>query len=213
LNFTQNYSKNKALEKAKKYEVNLVNDFTLEAVTEKKVFNKITAQLPAPTEDEISRYYESNKPRYIHKERVLLRQIVLATETAADKVLEALKSNKKFETLATSFSTTPESKNEGLVGWVEKGMLDIFDKAFDLPLNSISPIFSSPYGFHIFRVEGKIPAGYQGLIEVKNSIIRDLRGQREQALYKSWLDKELRKIHIYKDHKMIQAMSVETRGN
>jgi peptidyl-prolyl cis-trans isomerase C len=180
---------------------------------EKKVFQKITTNLPPPTDDEISRYYETNKPRFIHKEKILLRQIVLATEPAADKIHESLKTNKKFEALAASFSVTPEAKSEGLVGWVERGMLEVFDKAFDLPLNTASSTFASPYGFHIFRVEGKIPAGHQSIIEVKSNIIKELRGQREQALFKSWLDKEIRQIHIFKDHKMIQAMSVETRGN
>lgn len=180
---------------------------------EKKVFKKITANLPNPTNEEINQYYETNKSKYIHKEKVLLRQIVVATEASADKIQEALKANKKLEDLAISFSITPEAKKGGLVGWVEKGMLDVFDKAFDLPLNTISSTFPSPFGFHIFRVEGKIPAGHQPLNEVKNSILVTLRGQKEQALFKSWLDKEIRQIHVFKDHKMIQAMSVETRGN
>jgi peptidyl-prolyl cis-trans isomerase C len=180
---------------------------------EKKVFQKITATLPNPTSEEINQYYEANKSKYNHKEKVLLRQIVVATEASADKIQEALKANKKLEDLAVSFSITPEAKKGGLVGWVEKGMLDVFDKAFDLPLDTISATFPSPYGFHIFRVEGKIPAGHQSLNEVKNSILVTLKGQKEQALFKSWLDKEIRQIHVYKDHKMIQAMSVETRGN
>lgn len=179
---------------------------------EKKVFQKITDRIPEPTEHEIAKYYETHKNKYIHKEKLLLRQIVLANEASADKIQEALKTNKKFDSLASSFSIAPEAKLGGLVGWVEKGTLEVFDKAFDLPLNTASATFSSPYGFHILRVESKIPAGHQTLNEVKNSIVRILKGQKEQALFKSWLDKEVRQIHVYKDHKMIQAMSVETRG-
>jgi parvulin-like peptidyl-prolyl isomerase len=91
-------------------------------------------------------------------------------------------------------------------------MLEVFDKAFSIPLYKPSATFSSPYGFHIFRVENKLTAGTQKLSEVRESIELVLKGQKEQSLYKDWLNKEIKKIHVYKDHKMIQAMSIETRS-
>lgn len=179
---------------------------------EKKVFKFLSSKIAKPTDEEIQKYYDSNKSKYQFKERIFLRQIVLSNESDADKIQNAIKEKKSFEKLAKNFSIAPEGKDKGgLVGWVEKGTLEIFDKAFELAVNIPSKTFESPYGFHIFLVEKKSPAGYQSLAEVKEKITRQLAEKKEQTLFSEWLDREVKQLHIFKDSKLIQVMSVETR--
>ena len=106
----------------------------------------------------------------------------------------------------------PEAKSGGLVGWVERGSVDIFDKAFLLPVGGTSQVLESSYGFHIFKVERKAAPGYASVDEVRSQVLQALAGKREQAEFSSWLDKQIRASKVLRDNDLISAISVETRG-
>lgn len=178
---------------------------------EKKVFKKIGEKIQAPTEEEITKFFDSNKNIFKRAERVYLRQIVLDDLQKAQSIKEELK-KKDFAEVASKVSVSPEAKNGGLVGWVEKGTVDIFDKAFSLPINGMSQVLESPYGFHIFKVEKKLPPGFADKSEVRTKIIQALNGKKEQAEFASWLDKQIRNSRVLKDVALIDAITVETRG-
>lgn len=177
---------------------------------QRKVFRSITEKLPAPTADEIQRYYTDNKDKYKRKERAYLRQIVTDDLTKATELRDEVK-KKDFVKLATQFSVAPEGKNGGLIGWIEKGSVDIFDKAFLLPIGGISQVLESPYGFHIIKVEKKSPAGHLALEDVKSLIRQDLMAQKEQAEFSGWLDRQLRSSRVLKNQELIRNIRVETR--
>jgi peptidyl-prolyl cis-trans isomerase C len=179
---------------------------------EQAVFKKITEKVMVPNPEEIQSYYNSNKEQFKIKERIFLRQIVLTQNSDAEKIADALK-KQAFEKLAIQFSIAPEAKSGGLVGWVEKGTLEVFDKAFSQALNVIGPIEQSPYGFHIMRVEKKERPGQRPLSEVKNLIISIIKAKKEQALFSAWLDSQLRNTKIMKNNSVIRAMVVETRSD
>lgn len=177
---------------------------------ERKVFQKISEKVPAPTADEIKRYYDENKESFRRKERVYLRQIVLDDLTKATEMREEVK-KRKFDELASRYSVAPEGKNGGLVGWIEKGAVDIFDKAFQLPVGGVSQVLESPYGFHILKVERKAPPGFAGLDEARALIEQTLRAQREQGEFSSWLDRQIRASRVLRNQDLIRSVSVETR--
>lgn len=182
------------------------------SLIERAVQKKLAEKITNPTEAEIQEYYNENKESFKTREKILLRQIVLDTDTNAQSLKEQLK-GKKFEDFAKKFSVAPEAKDGGLVGWVEKGSVDIFDKAFSLPLNQASQVFESPYGFHIFKVEKKQPAGFSPLSEVREQVSRTLKAKKEQAEFASWLDKQIRSTQILRNNDLIHAISVQTRSN
>lgn len=177
---------------------------------EREVFKKINASAKAPTEEEIRRYYEEHKDRYKRKERIYLRQIVVEDEAKADAIKVDLK-NHDFSDLAKKYSSTPEGKNGGVVGWIEKGTVDFFDPLFSA--GGGTQTIKSPFGVHIVRVEKKAPASVATLDEVKQQIIAALKGQREQAAYVAWLDAQLRSSKVLKDYDLIHSIHVDTRGS
>jgi peptidyl-prolyl cis-trans isomerase C len=179
-------------------------------VLQKVFFKKISEKIPTPQDSEIVSYYNQNKNLFKRKERILLRQIVVDAEAKGETIQLELK-KKDFADLAKKFSVAPEAKNGGLVGWIEQGSVDIFEKAFSLPLNSIGPLLESSYGFHIFKVEKKIPAGFASIEDTREIIIQTLRGLKEQAAFANWLDKQLRSSRIFKNNDLINAIHVETR--
>ena len=177
----------------------------------KKVFKKISAKIEQPTDSEINRHYDENKALYKRQERIYLRQIISDELSKAQSIRDELK-KKDFSDLAKKYSVAPESKNGGLVGWVEKGSVDIFDKAFTLPIGGMSQVLESPYGFHIFKVERKQAAGYAAVSEVKSEIVQTILGKRQQAEFSAWLDQQIRASKVLKDQELISAITVETRG-
>jgi peptidyl-prolyl cis-trans isomerase C len=177
----------------------------------RKVFKKMTEKIGQPAEDDIRKYYEENKNAYKRKERIYLRQIILDDLSKAQSVRDELK-KRDFVDLAKKYSVAPEAKTGGLVGWVEKGSVDIFDKAFALPVGGMSQVLESSYGFHIFKVERKTGPGFATLEEVRPEIIQALIGKKEQAEFASWLDKQIRSSRVLRDNDLLGAISVETRG-
>ncbi|UXR65723.1 peptidyl-prolyl cis-trans isomerase [Bdellovibrio bacteriovorus] len=179
------------------------------SLVEREVFKKINEKVKAPTEEEIKRYYEDNKDRYKRKERIYLRQIVVDEDAKADAIKVDLKSG-DFAELARKYSITPEAKQGGVVGWIEKGTVDYFDPLFSA--GSGVQTIKSPFGIHLIRVEKKAGASTLALEEVKPQIIRSLRAQREQAEYVAWLDAQLRSSKVLKDYELMNSIKVDTRG-
>lgn len=177
---------------------------------QKKIFAHINEKTPKPTLEEIRKSYDENKERFKRKERIYLRQIVLDELSKAQAVKDELR-KKDFTELAKKFSVAPEGKQGGLVGWIEKGSVDIFDKAFALPVGGISPILESTYGFHIFKVERKAPPGYATLEEVQKILEQEVLGRREQGEFANWLDKQIRATRVLRNNDLIRAINVETR--
>lgn len=181
------------------------------SLIEKKVFKKIAEKIQGPGVEEIRNYYNDNKERYKRKERVYLRQIITDDISKAQSVRDEIKKC-DFSELAKKFSVAPEAKLGGLVGWVERGAVDIFDKAFSLPVGGVSQVLESSYGFHIFKVERKAPPGYASLEEVQPEIIQALLGKREQGEFANWLDKQIRASRVLRNNEVIRLMTVETRN-
>lgn len=180
-------------------------------VLDKRVFEQIGAKAQKPNPEDLRRYYEENKERYRRKERIFLRQIVVDDLTKAETIKDEIRKG-DFYKLASKYSVAPEAKNGGEVGWIEKGSVDIFDKAFNLPVGGVSQVLESSYGFHIFKVERKSPAGFSSFDEVKSQIDRAIMAKREQAEFMGWLDQQIRGSKVLKNVALIQSIQVETRG-
>jgi parvulin-like peptidyl-prolyl isomerase len=66
-----------------------------------------------------------------------------------------------------------------------------FNVVFGLPRGGISGIVKSPYGFHIFKLEDKRPAGRRSIEEAGKEIESKLRREKQEKRFKQWM-KELR---------------------
>jgi peptidyl-prolyl cis-trans isomerase SurA len=109
-------------------------------------------------------------------------------KTSTKKKLQNIKrrilSNEiSFSVAAEFYSDDPGSKsNGGNFGWVNRGdFVPEFDAiAYSIPLNTISDIFESPFGFHILKIEKRRGEQYYGshiLIknEISENILSDLK--------------------------------------
>ena len=129
--------------------------------------------------------------------KVKISQLVLAPEITYEqknytknklrKIKNRIKSNEiSFSVAAEFYSNDPGSKaNGGNFGWVDRGdFVPEFDAiAYNIPLNTISDIFESPFGFHILKVEKRRGEQYYGShILIKNEISElELRVLKERC--------------------------------
>ena len=129
--------------------------------------------------------------------KVKISQLVLAPEITYEqknytknklrKIKNRIKSNEiSFSVAAEFYSNDPGSKaNGGNFGWVDRGdFVQEFDAiAYNIPLNTISDVFESPFGFHILKVEKRRGEQYYGShILIKNEISElELRVLKERC--------------------------------
>jgi peptidyl-prolyl cis-trans isomerase C len=182
------------------------------SLIEQAAFKKINEKSASPTEPEIKKYYEDKKEMFRKKDRIYIRQIFTDDLAKAELIKTSLK-NKDFASLAQQYSSAPEAKAGGLIGWVEKGSVDFFDPVFNLSIGSVSSIIHSSFGYHIVKVEKKTPASIKTLDEARPQIIRALMAQKEQGEFMAWLDRQIRSSKVLKDYDLINAINVDTRGS
>lgn len=177
---------------------------------EQKVFQLMTEKIKSPSQEELRQYYQQNLSQFKTKERIYIRQIVVDEQAKAD-VMKAELKKKSLESLAKQYSITPEGKSGGVVGWIGKDEVDFFEPLFGYKVGVQGPIFKTVYGYHIAVVEKKSPASSLTFDEVRNRIDRQIRSQKEQALFTEWLDAQLRSSRVWRDYKLIEAVSVDTK--
>ncbi len=161
-------------------------------LTDKLVRGKIFSDIEIP-EDQIRDYYNAHREEFTRPEMVRVRQILTDSKEKVEALYERLKEGENFARLAHNYSLSPDRYQGGDVGFIAKGKFPKeFDICFDLKVGELSPIISSLYGFHIFKVTEKKPeelVPYEQVKEQIKSWLIDLA--REKAFEKYY--GELRK--------------------
>jgi parvulin-like peptidyl-prolyl isomerase len=109
-------------------------------ILSENMFKNVTALLPAV------------------RDQVHLRQILVSTPALAQTLRDRARKGEDFAALAKQYSMDETSKaNGGDLGWVPKGVLDprIDAVAFDLPVNQVSDVITTSFGYHVVQVTEK----------------------------------------------------------
>lgn len=141
---------------------------------------------------EIRRSYQANQEQFQRPDQVRVRQIVVSTDAEAAALLEQLRGGADFVALAKKRSTAPEAAAGGDLGYFARGEMPAeFNLVFGLRKGELSTVVKSPYGFHIFRLEDRKPAGMRSLEEVSEEVAKALLQEKQDARFRNWL-KDLR---------------------
>ena len=151
--------------------------------------------------------YLVNKADYPVKERIDAAHILISTKDKADA--EALEKAKKIRAkllLGADFSTLALAESDDKSVKTNKGELGLFatDKmvkafstaALTMQPGDISEPVKTKFGYHIIKLNKKLPAGVQSFEEVKASIISKLKAKDWEITRKEFFEK------LKKDNKM-----------
>lgn len=168
---------------------------------EKYLFKKIYNNLEV-SKYEIQKYYNLNRKDFSLKQRIELFQILLKSREEAIKVRGELSNNPaQFENIARSRSVSQESVKDGFMGVFEKGDLpkEMESVVSSLPVNQISRVVESQFGFHIFKVSKRQRGRQKYLQNVSEDIEKIIFNKKmidEFTRYMKIIKKNI-KINIY----------------
>lgn len=151
--------------------------------------------LPEPTEEEIAGLYQAQRqafqrPEIVHAAHIVKHVDETHSEEEARRVIEAaldaLRRGEPFGATADRYSDC--KGNGGDLGSFERGvMVEEFENiVFAMKPGERSPIFRTPFGFHIAEVRSKTSGhGIAELSEVRDTIKLFLTAMREQDAARS----------------------------
>ena len=165
------------------------------------------------TEEYLRDYYEKNKKDFVRPEGIRLRHILIKVPPAATKeereilkkeaedVLAKAKSGEDFADLAYKHSMDDWRVKGGDLGLVHEGRLapEIAEVAFKLEPGQISGLIETINGYHIMKMEEKVPASQLSFDEISDKLKRQTESRRQKELEESTLKrlKDNAKIELY----------------
>jgi peptidyl-prolyl cis-trans isomerase D len=149
-----------------------------------------------PTDADIQAYYEAHADDYRHPEEVRARHILFkvapnateadkaAARTQAEDVLAKAKGGADFAELAKQYSQDSTASNGGDLGRFGHGvMAPAFESAaFALEPGQISDVVETPFGFHIIKLEEKVPEHVEPLDSARAAIVSALQLQEARRV-------------------------------
>lgn len=182
----------------------LREQLVLEKLFQDEVFPQVRVDA-----EEVQRYYAEHSAEFDQPERVRVLQVVVKTREEALKVREEIRrAPQKFGEVARRASISPEGKNGGDLGYFGQGsgMPEVFDACFRLPLNAVSEVVPSPYGFHVFKVVDRKPASRRALGEARPEIHQKLLRERRAGAQEEYLAGLRAKAQIQIDENALAAV-------
>jgi peptidyl-prolyl cis-trans isomerase C len=154
-------------------------------LTTEKLFHDEVFPRVEVGEDEVRAWVEAHPAELDEPERVHALQVVVRTRDEAQRVRDELRRKPQaFADVARRASIGPEGRNGGDLGWFARGtgMPEVFDVCFKLPLNTVSDVIPSPYGFHLFKVVARKAGTRRSLDQARPAIVQRLmREKRARA--------------------------------
>jgi peptidyl-prolyl cis-trans isomerase C len=154
------------------------------------------------SEEEIQRYYKENSTFFIEPEEVKIRHIVINSEPALKEVVTKLSQGENFEKLASTYNIGKFKENAGDLGYIRRGQLaspfaQFEEAAFSLrKRGEVSEVVSTPYGYHILRLEDMRGTALRPLNQVKEKIRFFLQPKKRQEAYLAYLREAKSKAKI-----------------
>lgn len=163
-----------------------------------QVLYGIVKDVPEPSENEIERFYNENKERFMSPEQIRVSHIVKHINWQNDEagahaqILKAqseLKSGELFETVVTGYSDCPDKGGD--LGYITRGrMVEEFeDVVFNLGVNEVSDVFRTRFGFHIAKLYDRKPPVPKSLEQVKDSVLEELKGRMQGKAIDEFVDR------------------------
>lgn len=174
------------------------SEMNAENLAVQKILSEVLYKKIKINQEEIEIYYKKNKEKFKTETRVHVRHIVTDTEDKAIALRTRIKKGENFAELAIMHSLSPDRARGGDLGYFAKGSYpEEFDKTcFSLTPGEISPVVKSPYGYHIFKLLDKKPAGTLDLAEVLPQIESEILKEKMEESFTPWYNGLREKVQV-----------------
>jgi peptidyl-prolyl cis-trans isomerase C len=160
------------------------------------------------SEEEIQRYYKENQALFAEPEEIKIRHIVVNSEPALKEVVTKLSKGESFEKLASTYNIGKFKEDGGNLGYIRRGQLappfaQFEEAAFSLrKRGEISEVVSTPYGYHIIRLEDMRGSILKPLNQVKERIRFFLQPKKKQDAYLAYVKEAKSKAKVLINEKL-----------
>ena len=160
------------------------------------------------SEEEIQRYYKENQTLFTEPQEIKIRQIVVNTEPALKEVVTRLSKGESFEKIASTYNIGKFKEDGGNLGYIRRGQLapsfaQFEEAAFSLRRRGeVSEVVSSPYGYHIIRLEDTRGSTLRPLNQVKERVRFFLQPKKKQEAYLEYVKEARSKAKVLINEKL-----------
>jgi parvulin-like peptidyl-prolyl isomerase len=166
-----------------------------------KVFSRELRGREDSTDKELRERYDREKEHYRLPERARLREIVIlkpsnaaavdAARQRAEQLAAQARANADFSLLATTASESGTKSKGGDLGEVARGeLLPDLDKAvFNATSGAVIGPIESKSGWHILKVEQRLPSEVPAFESIKDKIRKDAGEDAWQRDYKAYIER------------------------
>ncbi|MDA1316113.1 MAG: peptidylprolyl isomerase [Acidobacteria bacterium] len=163
-----------------------------------RLIGEITKNVKPPKNKEVADYYRKHRAEFEVPEQVKAAHIVKNVDQKTDEAaaLEVIQKaegeiadGRPFEEVADQYSDCPG--NGGDLGYFARGqMVAEFDAVvFSMEPGNRSPIFRTPFGFHIAKLDDKRPALTRNLQQMNDEIKEGLLQRKKTKAVEDFVDR------------------------
>ncbi len=151
----------------------------------------ILATVPAPRpirEFDVREYYDAHRAEFAQPAQFRARILTVASRAEAEALRAQIAAGADFAAIASARSISPEKAHGGDLGFVPSGQLPPeIEQAAALKPGELSPVFESPFGFHVLKLEERRAARQETLDQAREEIVRVLNTSRLEQAHEAWL--------------------------
>lgn len=159
--------------------------------------NKVMSEV-AVAESELQRYYDANKNMFEEPGKVSAKHILVNSEEEALKIKKEINEGKSFEDAAKEYSSCPSKERGGDLGAFSKGQMvpEFEEAAFSQEIGEVGDPVKTQFGYHLIKVESKVPPAAMDFESVKEGIRKRLMQERQSMKYTWYIDQLKNKYKI-----------------
>lgn len=159
------------------------------------------------TEDEAKAWFAAHPEMAVVPPRVRVLQILVNDEEEAKLLRSRLMRGDDFATLARERSTSPEGPMGGELGVFAPGEVpEMMNVVFSLPVNTLSDVVQSEFGFHLFKVGEVIPGRTLTYENVREDVIDAVRASKVDEAFPAWLQQLAEGVKVSRNDVLLAAI-------
>lgn len=187
------------LERTQVTEADVLEEVRLQLLTS-LLFDKITADVPQVTDQDVKKAYDDGKGDLVTPERRRVSNIVVATKGEAEHALQRIRAGESFAAVAKSASLDGSSRAKGgdlgLVAQDE--LLPAYGKAvFAAKVGAFFGPVQTEYGWNVGQVTSVAAPQQLTYDEVKARLKARLQDEARYKVWRTWLAKQIKNANVH----------------